>query len=164
MPVSEPSSLVLISNSPIDTLRIGRILGQGLKGGSCVALSGELGAGKTSLTQGIAEGLGVPDHFVVASPTFTLINEYPGAEVILYHLDFYRLNGAEDLDDIGYQEYLTGGGVMVIEWAEKIHEAIPDDALRIQCTYLDDEVRKMIMTDCSERISFWEQRMRRGGF
>jgi tRNA threonylcarbamoyladenosine biosynthesis protein TsaE len=164
MTISERSSLLLMSNSPMDTLRMGKILGEGLRGGDCVSLNGELGAGKTCLTQGIAKGLGVPEKFVVASPTFTLINEYPGAEVVLYHLDFYRLNGVEELDEIGYQEYLTGGGVMVIEWAEKIPEAMPGDALHIECSYLDEEVRKVVMTDCSERILFWEQRMKRGGF
>ena len=87
------ASLVLISKSPTETFRIGRILGEGLTGGDCVALTGELGAGKTCLTQGIADGLGVPDGYVVTSPTFTLINEYPGRKTSLYHLDVYRLSG-----------------------------------------------------------------------
>lgn len=85
--VQKEPSFVLISKSPSETFRIGRILGEGLKRGDCVALSGELGAGKTCLTQGIAKGMGVPDGYAVTSPTFTLINEYPGKDAALYHLD-----------------------------------------------------------------------------
>src|SRR5665647_2885496 len=100
------ASLILISKSPTETFSIGRLLGEGLTEGDCVALTGELGAGKTCLTQGIAAGLGVPDCYVVTSPTFTLINEYPGGDAILYHLDVYRLTGSEDLLEMGYEEYL----------------------------------------------------------
>jgi tRNA threonylcarbamoyladenosine biosynthesis protein TsaE len=112
------STVVLFSKSPSETFRIGRILGETLKGGDCVALTGELGAGKTCFTQGIARGLGVPDAYVVTSPTFTLLNEYPGKDTALYHLDVYRLTGSADLAEMGYEEYLQGGGVMVIEWAD----------------------------------------------
>lgn len=154
---AQRSSLVLISKSPMETLRIGRLLGAGLKGGDCVALTGELGAGKTCLTQGIANGLGVPGCYVVASPTFTLINEYPGKETALYHLDFYRLTGFEDLEEIGYQEYLTRGGVVVVEWAEKILDSIPEEALWVTFSYLDENMRKIEISNGTDRIHSWKQ-------
>lgn len=138
-------------------MQIGRCLGAGLKEGDCVALKGELGAGKTCLTQGIASGLGVPDNYVVASPTFTLINEYPGKETALFHLDVYRLTGSADLEEIGYREYLTGGGVSVIEWAEKISDSIPDRALWITLSYLDENERKIEMYDTADNIYLWKQ-------
>ncbi len=151
------SSLVLISKSPLETLQIGRCLGSGLKGGDCVALTGELGAGKTCLTQGIAKGLGVPDGYVVASPTFTLVNEYPGKGTSLFHLDIYRLTGSEDLEEIGYREYLAQGGVVVVEWAEKIRDSIPAAALWITFSYLDENMRKIEMSDTADRICLWKQ-------
>ncbi|TSA44225.1 MAG: tRNA (adenosine(37)-N6)-threonylcarbamoyltransferase complex ATPase subunit type 1 TsaE [Deltaproteobacteria bacterium] len=149
--------MVLISKSPTETLRIGMVLGAGLKGGDCVALTGELGAGKTCLTQGIANGLGVPDCYVVASPTFTLINEYPGKETALYHLDVYRLTGSGDLEEIGYQEYLTRGGVVVVEWAEKISDSIPEDALCVIFSYLEENMRKIEISGGADRICSWKQ-------
>jgi len=98
----------LISESPGDTLDIGRIIGENLTGGAVVALTGELGAGKTCLTQGIAKGLGIPEGYYVTSPTFTLINEYPG-RIPLYHMDVYRLSDSRELEDMGYEEYFLWG-------------------------------------------------------
>jgi len=155
--------VVLISKSPAETVRIGRILGESLKAGDVVALTGELGAGKTCLTQGIACGLGVPDNYAVTSPTFTLINEYPGREVPLFHVDLYRLQGAADLSDMGYEEYLSGGGVMVIEWADKIPDAVPDGAVCVALTYLEENVRKMELSGCRDRIGRWERILKEGG-
>ena len=159
----EQLSVGLISRSPAETFRIGRILGEGLKKGDVVALTGELGAGKTCLTQGIARGLGVPEDYAVTSPTFTLINEYPGREAILFHFDLYRLQSASDLADVGYEEYLSGGGVMVIEWADRIREAVPDGAICIALTYLDENVRKMEISGCRERVGRWERIIKEGG-
>ncbi len=143
---------------------MGRILGQGLRGGEVVALTGELGAGKTCLTQGIADGLGVPASFAVTSPTFTLINEYPGREASLYHLDVDRLNGPEDLEETGYEEYLLGGGVLVIEWAEKLGDAVPDEALFIRISWLDENLRNIEISGRPERIRLWRRKMKEGGF
>jgi tRNA threonylcarbamoyladenosine biosynthesis protein TsaE len=154
---AQRSSLVLISKSPMETLRIGRFLGAGLKGGDFVALTGELGTGKTCLTQGIASGLGVPDCYVIASPTFTLINEYPGKETALYHLDVYRLNGLEDLEEIGYQEYLMKEGVIVVEWAEKVSDAIPKEALCITFSYVDENVRKIEISGGTDSVRSLKQ-------
>jgi tRNA threonylcarbamoyladenosine biosynthesis protein TsaE len=160
----EISSFRLVSEDPLETFRMGRILGQGLQGGDVVALTGELGAGKTCLTQGIADGLGVPAGFAVTSPTFTLINEYPGKETSLYHLDVYRLVGTEDLQETGYEECLLGGGVLVIEWAEKIREAVPDEALFIRISWMDENLRKIEISGRPDRIGFWRRKMKEGGF
>jgi tRNA threonylcarbamoyladenosine biosynthesis protein TsaE len=157
------ASLVLISKSPTETFRIGRLLGEGLTGGDCVALTGELGAGKTCLTQGIAAGLGVPDCYVVTSPTFTLINEYPGKNTPFYHLDVYRLRGSADLEEMGFQEYLMSEGVMVIEWAEKVSDAIPDEALRIELSYMDDTVRRIEISGIPEKVYPLERTFKQGG-
>jgi tRNA threonylcarbamoyladenosine biosynthesis protein TsaE len=159
----QQASLVLISKSPTETFYIGKMLGEGLTGGDCVALTGELGAGKTCLTQGIAAGLGVPDCYVVTSPTFTLINEYPGKKMSLYHFDVYRLKGSKDLDEMGYQEYLTSDGVMVIEWAEKISDVIPDEALHVELSYMDEYVRRIKISGCPDRIHSWERTLEQGG-
>jgi tRNA threonylcarbamoyladenosine biosynthesis protein TsaE len=157
------TTLVLISNHPDETFRIGRTIGQGLKRGDCVALTGELGAGKTCLTQGIAAGIGVPECYCVTSPTFTLVNEYPGREMPLHHVDVYRLDGTADLGELGYDEFLTGHGVTVIEWAEKVADAVPGDALRIELTYTDETVRRIEITDCPEKIASWERTLKQGG-
>jgi tRNA threonylcarbamoyladenosine biosynthesis protein TsaE len=159
----ERSVMVLLSKSPEETFRIGRILADGLEAGDVVALTGELGSGKTCLTQGIANGLGVPESYAVTSPTFTLINEYPGRQVDLYHLDVYRLAGCADLAETGYDEYLSGRGVMVIEWAEKVLEVVPVDALFVVMTYLEEHVRKIELSGCPDRIGFWEKTLKKGG-
>lgn len=160
---NERPVLVLFSKTPEETFRIGRILADGLRAGDVVALTGELGSGKTSLTQGIASGLGVPEEYAVTSPTFTLINEYPGRQMALYHWDVYRLAGCADLPDMGYEDYLSGGGVMVIEWAEKIREAVPADALFVVMTYIDECTRKIEISCCPERIDCWRQTLKEGG-
>jgi tRNA threonylcarbamoyladenosine biosynthesis protein TsaE len=160
---SEQSVMVLLSKSPEETFRLGQILANGLQAGDVVALTGELGSGKTCLTQGLASGLGVPEDYAVTSPTFTLINEYPGRQLPLYHLDVYRLTGCTDLHDVGYDEYLFGKGVMVIEWAEKIWEAIPVGALFVVMTYLEEFIRKIEISGCTDRIGFWQRILKEGG-
>ncbi|MHB8908736.1 MAG: tRNA (adenosine(37)-N6)-threonylcarbamoyltransferase complex ATPase subunit type 1 TsaE [Syntrophales bacterium] len=155
--------LILVSHSPSETLRIGRILGDSLTRGDCVALTGELGAGKTCLTQGIAKGLGVPECYVVTSPTFTLVNEYPGRDAILYHVDVYRLTGSADLIEMGYEEYLLGNGVMVIEWAEKIPDDIPEDALCIGISYLNENERRIEISGGPDRLDVRELDLTEGG-
>lgn len=132
----------LISNSPGETLDIGRIIGEHLTGGQVVALTGELGSGKTCLTQGIARGLGISKKQYVTSPTFTLINEYPGM-IPLYHMDLYRLSGPGDLEDMGYEEYFYGNGVVVIEWAEKVADILPPGVLFIHMEYAGGDTRRM---------------------
>jgi len=155
MPGKAPP-LVLISQSPSETMQIGELLGEHLAGGDCVALTGELGSGKTCLTQGIAHGLGVSEAFAVTSPTFTILNEYPGGRTALYHMDAYRLDGTPDLFEMGYDEYLADSGVMVIEWAERVADAVPDGAIRIEMTYLDENRRRIAISGRPDRIASWE--------
>jgi tRNA threonylcarbamoyladenosine biosynthesis protein TsaE len=157
------SSLLLISESAEQTFRIGKVLGDGLIRGMCVALMGELGAGKTCMTQGIACGLGVPDRYTVTSPTFTLINEYPGGKAALVHMDVYRLSGSVDLEDMGYEEYLDGGGVMVIEWAEKVQDALPAETLYVKLSYLDENKRKIEISGERDLMMILEQTLKGGG-
>jgi tRNA threonylcarbamoyladenosine biosynthesis protein TsaE len=158
------NTLVLFSNNPSDTFRIGRILGDNLKSGDCVALTGELGTGKTCLTQGIADGLGIPSCYTVSSPTFTLLNEYPGKNLTLYHMDVYRLSSSMDLAEMGYEEYLHGGGVMVIEWAEKIIDQIPEEALVLKLSYLDENGRKIEVSGNPEMMDLLETNIKREGY
>lgn len=139
---SECQYLTIVSESPESTARIGKIIGGMLAKGDVVALIGELGAGKTCLTQGIARGLGVPECYEITSPTFTLINEYPGC-LKLIHIDMYRLEDVRDLDDIGYEDLLDEKGVMVIEWAEKIREVLPDSAWSIHIIHRDEQKRAL---------------------
>jgi tRNA threonylcarbamoyladenosine biosynthesis protein TsaE len=107
----------LISRSPEETLRLGEAWGRAAQSGWVIGLRGDLGAGKTLLVRGIAQGLGTPGR--VHSPTFTLVNEYLGGRLPLFHLDLYRLERAEDIAAAGLEEFLSPAGVSVVEWAER---------------------------------------------
>lgn len=120
--------LKLISRSVQDTFGIGERLGRLLDKGNILCLSGDLGAGKTAMTQGIGKGLGVMDY--VTSPTYTIINEYQG-RLPLYHFDVYRLDHVEEMYELGYEEYFYGDGVTVIEWADIVKEIVPKERLWI---------------------------------
>ena len=112
------------TGSPEDTEALGYALGQSLGAGSWVGLDGDLGAGKTCLVRGIAQGLGVPKGCPVTSPTFTLLNVYEG-DLLLYHLDLYRLSSEDDLEAIGYYDLFTDEGVVIVEWASRIISSAP---------------------------------------
>ncbi len=131
--------------------------------GEIVALTGELGAGKTTLTQGIARGLGVSEQYQITSPTFTLVNEYFG-KYRLYHIDLYRLTEFQDMGDICYEEYLDGIGVCVIEWAEKIDRVYSDATIFISLTYIDDNSRKISISGKAERLIQFSNALKCGGF
>ncbi len=126
----------IISNSIEDTENIGCKLGKLLKKGDVVCLTGDLGAGKTTLSKSIAKGLGVDEH--VTSPTFTIINEYVG-RIPLYHFDVYRINDIEEMYELGYEEYFYGDGVCIVEWASKIEELIPEEHIWIELKLGDTE-------------------------
>ena len=135
----------LVLGSEQETRRLGRMLGEALPRGAVVALMGELGAGKTCLAQGLALGLGVGEEVVVASPTFTLANEYQG-RVPFYHLDVYRLDG-EAFAESGLDEYfIKGGGVTAVEWAEKIEALLPAERLEVRLSLLPDGGRRAELT------------------
>jgi tRNA threonylcarbamoyladenosine biosynthesis protein TsaE len=151
MKEKEKQILEIITCSPKETAHLGNCIGEVIREGDILALSGELGSGKTCFTGGLASGLGISDQYPITSPTFTLINEYTG-RCKLYHFDVYRLQGYEDLDDLGYEEYFSGKGVLVIEWAEKIDQVIPDDAFRIYFEYIDENKRKIVISGLKQRL------------
>ena len=131
-----------ITHSPAETENIGAALAQALRPGAVIAYRGDLGAGKTAFTRGLAAGLGVTDR--VTSPTYTIVNEYLTGRLPLFHFDIYRLHSADDLYDIGLDDYLLRGGVCAVEWSENAPEAFPD-AIRVEITRVpeDDETRKI---------------------
>ncbi len=150
--LKEKTALVEIeSESAEQTFAIGFTVGEKAGEGDVFALSGELGAGKTCFTGGLARGLGVAENYTITSPTFTLINEYPG-RYRFYHFDVYRLNRIGELDDLGYDEYVSGKGVVAIEWAEKIANALPPDTVSIKFMYVDENKRTIIISGPQERV------------
>lgn len=155
---SQETQLVFSSGSPEQTLYCGRLLGLLLDVGDVVGLIGELGAGKTTLTQGIAKGLGVGNDCYVTSPTFTIMNEYKG-RIPVYHLDFYRIESPLEIDNLGLEEYLPGEGVTIIEWAEKIEKFLPKEHLMIMLDHVDDNVRNLNMRSIGERYGCIVNRM-----
>ena len=112
-----------ISHSEEDTVICGARFAKSLRRGDTVALYGQLGSGKTRFIQGICKGLGVLEH--VASPTFTIVNEYSAGDLRIYHFDFYRMTSLREIHDVGFEEYTAGDGICLIEWAEKAQELLP---------------------------------------
>ncbi len=133
-------TIILTSRSPDETKNVGRIIGKVAYAGSVIALCGDLGSGKTTLTQGIAEGLEV-DSFVT-SPTFVIVNQYKG-RLPLYHIDTYRLKSLDDMYELGYEEFFYNNGVTVIEWAQKIEPLLPEEYLRVELEYVNEFNRKI---------------------
>ncbi len=121
----------MITNSAKETILAGENLAKKLKPGDVIALSGNLGSGKTTFTKGIGKGLGVKDSKRINSPTFVLIKEYSG-KIPLYHLDLYRLEGLREIENIAIEEYVYGNGVTVIEWAEKIKCILPEKRISVK--------------------------------
>jgi tRNA threonylcarbamoyladenosine biosynthesis protein TsaE len=132
----------MISNSIDKTIEIGAKLGKSLVAGDVVALVGDLGAGKTVLTKGIAKGLGVRNVRYVNSPTFVIIKEYKG-RLPLYHFDIYRLNKSSVLDSENFEEYFYGDGVTVVEWADKIRPLLPKRHIEVSLSVAGEGKRKI---------------------
>jgi tRNA threonylcarbamoyladenosine biosynthesis protein TsaE len=158
----ENSEIQIITCNADETSALGHSIGEKLHGGDILALSGELGSGKTCFTGGVARGLGVSKDYQITSPTFTLINEYP-ARYTLYHFDVYRLDGPSDLDDLGYKEYFSGNGVVVIEWADKIAQIIPQTAIYINFEYVDENKRAIIIKGLPGRLKELDIDKKNGG-
>jgi tRNA threonylcarbamoyladenosine biosynthesis protein TsaE len=131
----------VITTNQEQTWQIGEMLGSRLEAGDTVCLYGDLGAGKTSFSYGIALGLEVEEQYIT-SPTFTFVNEYQG-RVPLYHIDLYRLKDPDELENIGFEEYLDSDGVTVIEWAEKAEDVLPRECLSIYLSYVNDNSREI---------------------
>jgi len=128
----------IVSTAPEQSFSFGRQLGQLLQEGSVLCLIGDLGAGKTLLVQGIAQGLGLNEE--ITSPTFTVMNVYEGT-IPVYHFDLYRLESPEQLVDIGFDEYTNAGGIAIIEWPDKFPGFMPDSYLRIELIKTGDNDR-----------------------
>lgn len=141
--------LVIITFNAEETMALGERLGRALQAGDVIALFGDLGAGKTTLTKGIAVGLGLAAD--IHSPTFTLIHEHPGA-VPLYHVDLYRLSKEEEIETLGLDEYIYGDGVTIIEWADRMKELLPPDRLDIELRMKGDTERELSFETDSERM------------
>nr|WP_317332729.1 tRNA (adenosine(37)-N6)-threonylcarbamoyltransferase complex ATPase subunit type 1 TsaE [uncultured Romboutsia sp.] len=129
------------------TKEIGYKLGNLLTSGSVICLIGDLGAGKTTMTQSLAKALDVDDY--ITSPTFTIVNEYEG-KMPLYHFDVYRIGSSDEMYDIGYDDYINGEGVCIIEWANLIEDILPDEYLYIELKYKDMS-REMILNPVGEK-------------
>lgn len=117
------------TNSAAETEALGEALAQRLEAGSVIAYTGDLGAGKTAFTRGLARGLGVKER--VTSPTFTIVNEYEGGRLPLFHFDMYRLGSSDELYDIGWEDYLARGGVCAVEWSEIVEDALEEPVIRV---------------------------------
>ncbi|MEF9879882.1 MAG: tRNA (adenosine(37)-N6)-threonylcarbamoyltransferase complex ATPase subunit type 1 TsaE [Clostridia bacterium] len=130
-----------ISHSPTETQAIGQRLAEQLQAGDVLLLLGDMGAGKSELTRGIARGLGITGY--VTSPTFTILQAHESGRLPLYHFDWYRLSSAEELYELSMDEYLYGSGVAVIEWPSRAQEAIPESYLQITLTPTDENTREI---------------------
>ena len=117
------------SNSKLETENIAKAFAKTLKLGDVVCINGDLGAGKTAFTAGIAKGIGVTD--IVSSPTFTIVQVYESGRMPLYHFDVYRIGDVSEMDEIGYEDYFFGDGVCVMEWADLVEPILPEEAVRI---------------------------------
>ncbi len=143
------NSLTLISKKPEETRKIGKKIGSLLKRGDLIALNGDLGAGKTCFVQGIASGINCSDK--VSSPSFSIIKEYSG-RLPIYHFDLYRLNQAEEIEELGYEEYFYGDGIVLIEWADKIKKYLPKELLLVKIKIEEEYcTRKIIFKPIGKR-------------
>ena len=129
-----------LTHSPEETEALGEALGRRLRGGEIIAYYGGLGAGKTAFTRGLARGLGISTR--VTSPTYTIVNEYLGGRLPLFHFDMYRLSSADDLFDIGWEDYLLRGGVCAVEWSENVADAM-QDAVTVSIEKTGDAERRI---------------------
>lgn len=131
-----------ITHSAEETIALAEKIGKLLKAGDCIAYYGDLGAGKTTFTRGLAMGLGLPD--VVSSPTFAIVNEYHGkGKISLYHFDMYRIGNSDELETTGFYDYPIDESVFAVEWSENIEDAFPEDVIRINIIGAGNDIRKI---------------------
>ena len=139
-----------LTNSPAETEKVGEALAKILTPGAVIAYRGDLGAGKTAFTRGLARGLGAADP--VTSPTYTIVNEYLSGRLPLFHFDMYRLGSSDELFDIGWDDYLERGGVCAVEWSENVEDAL-EDAIFITIEKLGEDARRITVTG-GENLDF----------
>lgn len=137
--------MLIETGSPAETEALGRVIGGVVFPGACLALYGDLGAGKTVLARGLARGLGVDERMRVTSPTFVIVSEYDG-RLAMHHVDAYRLKGACDIVDLGSRELFYGDAVSVVEWADRIAGAIPDDRLDLRMEVSGETTRTITVS------------------
>ncbi len=158
--MSTHAELILKSIGPEHTESIGRAVGERLSAGCVLALVGTLGAGKTMFSRGVAAGNRIPADCTVSSPTFALVNEYPGT-LKLFHLDAYRLSGGLELDALGFDEMCESGGAVMIEWADRVAECIPEDHIRVAFEVLAEDSRTLRFAATGERSKQLVENLRR---
>lgn len=139
------------THSPEQTEALGEALGKVLKPGTVVAYAGDLGAGKTAFTRGLAKGLGASEP--VTSPTYTIVNEYLSGRIPLFHFDMYRLGSSEDLFDIGWEDYLERGGVCALEWSENVADAL-ENPIRVQLEKTGENARRITIEGGEDLADF----------
>lgn len=136
----------LITNSANDTIEFGKSVARAVEKGAVISLVGDLGAGKTTFTKGVARGLGIMDN--VTSPTFTILNEYAGEEKKLYHFDFYRIEDPDELVELGFEDYFPStDGLTIVEWVEKAPCVLPKKFYQITFKKIDDDKRKIVFEE-----------------
>lgn len=143
----------VVTNSPDETVGLGKKMGEKLKGGEVFALRGNLGTGKTHFIKGLAIGCGVDESDVVNSPTFVLVNEYSG-RLDIYHIDAYRLDSEKDFEALGFDDMISPGSVVVVEWADKVENIMRDvDCVDVSLSHVDELSRKIEFENLPENIS-----------
>lgn len=143
--------MIFYSNSPQQTEEVGEKLAKALKPGAVIAYKGDLGAGKTAFTRGLARGLGAAEQ--VTSPTYTIVNEYLSGRMPLFHFDMYRLSCSDDLFDIGWEDYLERNGVCAVEWSENVADAL-EDPIVVEISKTGDESRTITITGGTDYADF----------
>ena len=143
----------ITSNSPQQTIEIGRVIGGQLKGGEIIGITGRLGSGKTHLIKGIANGADAVETSKVTSPTFVIVNEYSG-RLDIYHIDAYRINSIAEFETIGFDDFCRPDSVVVIEWSDKVESALHTlDYMKIQLTHVDQAARHIRIKNTPEYIN-----------
>ena len=142
--------MTYVTNSPAETEALGQRLAERLQPGDVIAYTGDLGAGKTAFTRGLARGLGITER--ITSPTFTIVNEYQGGRLPLFHFDMYRLGSSDELYEIGWEDYLARGGVCAVEWSEIVADALEEDCIRVDIRQCDTENQRKITVEGVEDL------------
>ncbi|MBP3250726.1 MAG: tRNA (adenosine(37)-N6)-threonylcarbamoyltransferase complex ATPase subunit type 1 TsaE [Ruminococcus sp.] len=148
----------IVTNSPQETIAAAEKLGSLLKRGDMIAYKGGLGAGKTTFTRGLAQGLGLGD--CVSSPTFALVNEYAGEDLTLYHFDMYRIASEDELETTGFYDYDFSNNIAAVEWSENIPFALPKDTIYITINTLGDTEREILIEEGGRLAAAWDRYLR----
>ncbi|MCI6889524.1 MAG: tRNA (adenosine(37)-N6)-threonylcarbamoyltransferase complex ATPase subunit type 1 TsaE [Ruminococcus sp.] len=143
----------ITTHSPEETIDAAKKLGSMLHAGDIIAYKGGLGAGKTTFTRGLAIGLGLGDN--VFSPTFSLVNEYKGKNISLYHFDMYRISGEDDLESTGFYDYPFEDNIVAVEWSENIADFLPENTIYITISRIDDDTREIIIENGGKYAAAW---------